>query len=100
MRSPKVEAVKAAYAGYGDKFEVAVVDDIATSDLSEAFKGLCLGSLLGSPRGRVTYSDTNVFSDVKAVIHVASAMDPSEGGEVLLKVCHVITIIIQPWHRR
>ena len=40
VRSAKAEAVKQAYAVYGDKFEVAVVDDIATSDLTQAFKGL------------------------------------------------------------
>ncbi|TFY80193.1 hypothetical protein EWM64_g3818 [Hericium alpestre] len=37
-RSPKADAVRAAYARYGDKFELVAIKDIATSDLAPALK--------------------------------------------------------------
>ncbi|TFY81784.1 hypothetical protein EWM64_g2229 [Hericium alpestre] len=49
-RSLKADRVRADYASYGEKFEVAVVDDVAISDLTPALR------------------------DVNALVHVASPM--------------------------
>ena len=35
----KGTAVQKRYIGFGDKFEIAVVEDIVTGDLTEALKG-------------------------------------------------------------
>ncbi|KAA1476729.1 NAD(P)-binding protein [Dentipellis sp. KUC8613] len=60
-RSPKADAVREAYSAYGDKFEVAVVDDIATSDLTAALTG------------------------VTALIHVAATLSQDRSTEALLQ---------------
>lgn len=38
-RSAKAAQLQASYADFGHKFSVAAVDDLATSDLTEAFAG-------------------------------------------------------------
>ena len=48
-RSAKVAHLRSAFADLGAEFEVSVVDDLVTSDLTDAFKGLSLSfSLIGS----------------------------------------------------
>ncbi|KAI0058685.1 NAD-P-binding protein [Artomyces pyxidatus] len=49
VRPKRTAAVKAAYAKYGDKFEVAEIEDLATSDLSAAFQGAWAILHVGSP---------------------------------------------------
>ncbi|KAI0050743.1 NAD-P-binding protein [Auriscalpium vulgare] len=60
-RSGTAERLRANHASDGDKFEVAVIDDIATSDFSEAFKG------------------------VSALIHVASPLAGAGSTDVVLQ---------------
>ncbi|KAI0048239.1 NAD-P-binding protein [Auriscalpium vulgare] len=60
-RSTASERLSANHASVGDKFEVAVIDDLATSDLTAAFKG------------------------VDAVVHVASPMAMNIPPEVFLQ---------------
>ncbi|KAA1470035.1 NAD-P-binding protein [Dentipellis sp. KUC8613] len=60
-RSSKADRVAAAYAAFGDKFEVVVVEDIATSDLTAAFEG------------------------VSGLIHVASPLPFSADAETILR---------------
>ncbi|ETW76675.1 hypothetical protein HETIRDRAFT_442094 [Heterobasidion irregulare TC 32-1] len=49
VRSSKADRVKKAYASFGDKFEITVVDDLATSDLTAAFQGVTALIHVGSP---------------------------------------------------
>ncbi|KAA1470844.1 NAD(P)-binding protein [Dentipellis sp. KUC8613] len=48
-RSGKAPRVQAAYASFGDRFEIVVVDDLATSDLSHALAGVDALIHVGSP---------------------------------------------------
>ena len=40
VRSHNVARISKSYESFGDRFTTTVIDDIATSDLSEAVKGL------------------------------------------------------------
>jgi hypothetical protein len=40
VRSHNVERVRRSYESFGDRFTTTTIDDLATSDLSEAVKGL------------------------------------------------------------
>ncbi|KAH9167366.1 NAD-P-binding protein [Lactarius sanguifluus] len=59
VRSRNVARVNKSYESFGDKFSVTVIDDLVTSDLSDAVKG------------------------VDAIIHVASAL-PNANPDVVL----------------
>ncbi|THH15862.1 hypothetical protein EW146_g4680 [Bondarzewia mesenterica] len=48
-RLSKLARLQSAYAPFGDKFEAVAVDDLATSDLTEAFKGVDALIHVGSP---------------------------------------------------
>lgn len=61
VRPAKAPGLRAAYAKYGDRYEVVEVQDLATSDLTEAFKG------------------------VDALIHVGSPLPGAAGPEVVLQ---------------
>ncbi|TFY72044.1 hypothetical protein EVG20_g955 [Dentipellis fragilis] len=61
-RSQKIDKLRAAYKSYGDKFEAAVVDDVATSDWTDAFR------------------------DVRALIHIASPLGNGDAPEYVLRV--------------
>ena len=41
VRSHNVGRVSKSYESFGDRFTATIVDDLATSDLSQAVKGLC-----------------------------------------------------------
>ncbi|KAI0055423.1 NAD-P-binding protein [Artomyces pyxidatus] len=60
-RSTTAPRLQESYKSFGDRFQVAIVEDIATSDLSEAFKG------------------------VDAIIHVASPLAGAASAEVVLR---------------
>ena len=45
VRSHNVPRVNKNYESFGDRFTTASVDDLATSDLSQAVKGMSCGSL-------------------------------------------------------
>ena len=48
VRSHNVARVDKSYESFGDRFTTTVIDDIATSDLSQAVKGLCHANLLST----------------------------------------------------
>lgn len=48
-RSAKVAHLRSAFADLGAEFEVSVVDDLVTSDLTDAFKGVDVLVHVGSP---------------------------------------------------
>ncbi|KAI0042207.1 NAD-P-binding protein, partial [Auriscalpium vulgare] len=60
-RSKSAPRVSASYESFGDRFRTVIVEDLATSDLTEAFEG------------------------VDAVIHVASPMARSAPPDILIK---------------
>jgi UDP-glucose 4-epimerase len=48
VRSHNVARISKSYKSFGDRFTTTVIDDIATSDLVQAVKGLCHASLLSA----------------------------------------------------
>jgi hypothetical protein len=48
VRSHNVARISKSYESFGDRFTTTVIDDIATSDLVQAVKGLCHASLLST----------------------------------------------------
>ncbi|TFY78626.1 hypothetical protein EWM64_g5382 [Hericium alpestre] len=74
VRSGKEDGLRSAYASYGEKFEVVVIDDIATSDLEPAFQG------------------------VRAVIHSATAIPQSTNAEHTLEVGAYYYILMKAFH--
>ena len=62
VRSHNVERVSKSYASFGDRFTTTVIEDLATSDLSPAVKG------------------------VDAIIHVASPLSHASSARVILDV--------------
>lgn len=48
VRSHNVPRISKSYELFGDRFTTSVIDDIATSDLSQAVKGLCCANLLSA----------------------------------------------------
>jgi UDP-glucose 4-epimerase len=46
VRSHNVPRIRKSYESFGDRFTTTVIDDIATSDFSEAVKGLCRVNVL------------------------------------------------------
>ena len=46
VRSHNVARVDKSYESFGDRFTTTVIDDIATSDFSQAVNGLCGANLL------------------------------------------------------
>ena len=79
MRSHNVASVSKGYESFGDRFATTVIEDLTTSDLSQAVKGsvqtlqfLCPG---------IEY-----VLDVDAIIHVASPLAYSASPQVILDV--------------
>ena len=48
VRSHSAPHISKSYESFGDRFTITVIDDIATSDLSQAVKGLCCANLLST----------------------------------------------------
>jgi hypothetical protein len=48
VRSHNVARISKNYESFGDRFTTTVIDDIATSDLSQAVNGLCRANLLST----------------------------------------------------
>jgi hypothetical protein len=46
VRSHNVARISKSYESFGDRFTTTVIDDIATSDLSQALKGVTHQSLI------------------------------------------------------
>ncbi|KAA1470846.1 NAD-P-binding protein [Dentipellis sp. KUC8613] len=72
-RSAKAPRVKAAYASFGDRFDIAVVDDLATSDLSAAFKGIDALIHVGSPLANKATPEVLMKSAVDGTLRVLNA---------------------------
>ncbi|TFY79079.1 hypothetical protein EWM64_g4929 [Hericium alpestre] len=70
VRGYAIYRVKAAYGSFGDKFEVAVVDDIVTSDLTDAFKGVDVLIHAGSPLNPPGTTDVVIKNAVDGTINV------------------------------
>ncbi|KAI0043830.1 NAD(P)-binding protein, partial [Auriscalpium vulgare] len=77
VRPTRTANLKAAYGHYGAKFEVAEIDDLATSDLSAAFKGVWAVLHVGSPLPDAP--------DVTAEVNITSAID---GTKRVLAAAH------------
>ena len=45
VRSHNVPLIGKSYESFGDRFTTTVIDDIATSDFSQAVKGLCRANI-------------------------------------------------------
>jgi hypothetical protein len=79
VRSHNVPRISKSYESFGDRFTTTVIDDIATSDFSQAVKGLCCANLL-SPL------EVEYILGVDAIIHVASPLPNSGAPQVIVDV--------------
>ena len=79
MRSQNVSRVRKGYETFGERFTTAVIDDIATSDFSEAVKGVCCANLLST-------LDAKCILGVDAIIHVASPLPAAAAPQAILDV--------------
>jgi hypothetical protein len=80
VRSHNVPRISKSYESFGNRFTTTVIDDIATSDFSEAVKGLCRVATVSYLR------KLNDISGVDAIIHVASPLPNSSTPQVILDV--------------
>jgi hypothetical protein len=78
VRSHNVARVSKSYESFGDRFTTVVIDDLLTSDLLVAVKGM-------QHAVPVYSSDTELILGVDAIIHVASPS--SATPNVVLEVC-------------
>ena len=65
VRSQKEEALKALYSKYGGRVEVAVVDDLAGGDLTDALRGVSALIHVASPRPG--HNETRALIDVSTL---------------------------------
>ncbi|TFY64343.1 hypothetical protein EVG20_g5978 [Dentipellis fragilis] len=78
-RSAKAPRVQAAYASFGDRFQIVVVDDLATDDLTEAFKGHYIRYTATS------FTHIVWTAGVDALIHVGSPLAGKAPTNILIK---------------
>ena len=71
VRSPNVPRVSKSYESFGNRFTTTIVDDLATSDLSYAVKGVC-ASL-------VYFQGLDIFQVLmpSSMLHLRSRVAPS-----------------------
>ncbi|KDQ50505.1 hypothetical protein JAAARDRAFT_141870, partial [Jaapia argillacea MUCL 33604] len=69
-RSGKVALVKQGFAKYQDRFEVTPVDDVATSDLTEALKGVEAVIHVASPLAGVADAKTTLDTAINGALNV------------------------------
>jgi hypothetical protein len=82
VRSQNVTRVNKSYESFGNKFSTTVIDDLVTSDLSDAVKGMrCVGPLVPVSSNPMAEH----ILGVDAIIHVASAL-PHANPDVVLAV--------------
>lgn len=75
-RSSKVSRVQAAYASFGSQFEVTAVEDLATSDLMDAFRNADALIHVGSPLssgGEAAFILKTAISGTERVLEHAAA---------------------------
>jgi hypothetical protein len=79
VRSHNVPRLSKSYESFGDRFTTTVIDDIATSDLSQAVKGRV---------APIYYLllEVECILGVDAIIHVASPLSNSAAPQVILDV--------------
>jgi hypothetical protein len=82
VRSRNVTRVNKSYESFGDRFSTTVIDELVTSDLSDAVKGMrCVGPLFP-----VSWNPmAEHILGVDAIIHVASPL-PHANADVVLDV--------------
>jgi hypothetical protein len=81
VRSHNVARISKSYESFGDRFTTTVIDDIATSDFSQAVKGLCRANLLS------TFDlEAECTLGVDAIIHVASPLPNTAVPQVIVNV--------------
>jgi hypothetical protein len=80
VRSHNVARISKSYESFGDRFTTTVIDDIATSDLSQAVEGPCRLATVSYLR------KLNGFSGVDIIIHVASPLPNSSTPQAILDV--------------
>jgi hypothetical protein len=79
VRSHNVARVNKSYRSFGDKFDTVLIDDLITSDLLAAVKGMKRAASVSS-------SDTEHIPGVDAIIHVASPSSATPNRDVVLEV--------------
>ena len=79
VRSHNVPRVSKSYESFGERFTTTIIDDIATSDFSEAVKGLYRANLLST-------LEAECILGVDAIIHVASPLPAKAAPQVILDV--------------
>ena len=78
VRSHNVARISKSYEPYGDRFTTTVIEDLSTSDLSQAVKG--------SWNPLFQYSEAEYVTGVDAIIHVASPLANAASPQVILHV--------------
>lgn len=81
VRSHNVVHISKGYESFGDRFAATTIEDLTTSDLSQAVKGSCRLSSLRFLCPGIEYA-----LDVDAIIHVASPLAYSASPQVILDV--------------
>ena len=76
VRSHNVPRVSKSYESFGERFTTTIIDDIATSDFSEAVKGLYRANLLST-------LEAECILGVDAIIHVASPLHQQIGRKII-----------------
>ena len=79
VRSHNVARISKSYESFGDRFTTTVIDDIATSDLSQAVK-VCITPI------SYLLLEAECILGVDAIIHVASPLSNSAAPQVILDV--------------
>jgi hypothetical protein len=77
VRSHNVLRIVKSYQSFCGRFTTTVIDDIATSDFSQAVRGLCRANLL---------LEAECILGVEAIIHVASPLFDTAAAQVILDV--------------
>ena len=81
VRSHNVARISKSYESFGDRFTTTVVDDITTSDFSQAVKGVCRANLLST-----SDLEAECTLGVDAIIHVASPLPNTAVPQVIVGV--------------
>ncbi|EIM81632.1 NAD-P-binding protein [Stereum hirsutum FP-91666 SS1] len=83
-RAGKASRVRDAYKSYGDQFELVVVDDFATSDLSGALQGVDAVIHVASPLPGATSVEVILTSAVSGTIRVMDAIAEAGVNKVIV----------------
>ena len=81
VRSHNVARISKSYESFGDRFTTTVIDDIATSDFSQAVKGLYRANLLST-----SDLEAECTLGVDGIIHVASPLPNTAVPQIIVNV--------------